>query len=186
MWSIFPLSQCQRNLILLFSLYKTLCKTPKIIHEFHLCCWNHVCNVNEWYLLDCFHCKFRVSTQIMQNIFHLQQAFNGPSCHSYYSNPVSCMGLITAINYCYSNHSPKAFVTQSFTPLCEYLWLAFLFSFFFSIHFSNFLTFLWYSKLCLENFLLHINYKSFCNLPTMSGIHNMSSWFWVILDYKLK
>ena len=33
--------------------------------EFHLYCWDHICSVNEWCLVDCFHCKFKVSTQIM-------------------------------------------------------------------------------------------------------------------------
>ena len=33
--------------------------------EYHLYCWNHVCKVNEWCLVDCFHCKLRVSTQTM-------------------------------------------------------------------------------------------------------------------------
>ena len=32
--------------------------------EFHLYCWDHVCKVNEWCLVDCFHREFRVSTQI--------------------------------------------------------------------------------------------------------------------------
>ena len=32
----------------------------------HLYCWDHDCNVNEWSLVDCFHRKFMVSTQIME------------------------------------------------------------------------------------------------------------------------
>ena len=28
-------------------------------------CWDHVCKLNEWCIVNCFHCKFRVSTQIM-------------------------------------------------------------------------------------------------------------------------
>ena len=32
--------------------------------EFNLYCWDHVCKVNEWCLVDCFHHEFRVSTQI--------------------------------------------------------------------------------------------------------------------------
>ena len=65
MRSIFPLSRCQRNLILLFSRYKTLCKTRKNTREFYLCCWDHVCKVNEWCLVDCFHREFKVPSQIM-------------------------------------------------------------------------------------------------------------------------
>ena len=54
MRSIFPLSQCQRNVILLFLRYKTLCKTRKNTCEFHLYCWDHVCKVNKWCFVDCF------------------------------------------------------------------------------------------------------------------------------------
>ena len=31
--------------------------------EFRLYHWDHVCNVNQLCLVDCFHCKFMVSTQ---------------------------------------------------------------------------------------------------------------------------
>ena len=34
-------------------------------HEFHLFCWDYVCKINEWFLVDCFHCEFRMSTQII-------------------------------------------------------------------------------------------------------------------------
>ena len=44
---------------------KTLCKPPENTHEFHLYCWNYICRVHEWCLVDCFHCEFRFSTQIM-------------------------------------------------------------------------------------------------------------------------
>ena len=40
-------------------------QNTKKIRKFHLFCWDHVCKVNEWYLVDCFHREFRVSTQIM-------------------------------------------------------------------------------------------------------------------------
>ena len=53
------------NLILLFWWYKTLCKTLINTHEFHLYCWNHVCKLNKRRLVDCFHHKFRVYTQII-------------------------------------------------------------------------------------------------------------------------
>ena len=41
----------------------------KLTCEFYLYCWNHVCKVNEWCLVDRFHKKF--------GFFHLQQDFNG-------------------------------------------------------------------------------------------------------------
>ena len=63
------LPRCRRNLVLLFLRYKTLCKTRKNAREFYLYCWDHVCKVNEWYLIDCFHREFRVSTQIMVHIY---------------------------------------------------------------------------------------------------------------------
>ena len=47
------------------SRYKTWCKTQKNTREFHLYCWDHVCKVNEWRLVDSFRREFRVSTQIM-------------------------------------------------------------------------------------------------------------------------
>ena len=65
MRSIFPLSRCQRNLILLFSRYKTLCKTRKNTREFHLYCWDHVRKLNEWCSVDCFYREFRFFNQIM-------------------------------------------------------------------------------------------------------------------------
>ena len=41
-------------------------QNTKKTREFHLHCWDgHVCKVNEWYLVDCLHHEFRVSTQIM-------------------------------------------------------------------------------------------------------------------------
>ena len=54
-----------KNLILLFSRYRTLCKHKKNAREFHLYCWNHVCKVSEWCLVDFFHCEVKVSTQIL-------------------------------------------------------------------------------------------------------------------------
>ena len=42
-----------------------LCVNTKNTREFLLYCWNHVCKVNEWCLVEFFHREFRVSTQIM-------------------------------------------------------------------------------------------------------------------------
>ena len=63
MRSTFPLLLCQRNLMLIFAQYKTA-KHEKT-REFHLYCWDHVCKVNEWCLVDVFLRKFRVSTEIV-------------------------------------------------------------------------------------------------------------------------
>lgn len=41
----------------------TLC--ANLTNEFHLYCWYHICNINEFCLVYCFHCKFRISSQIM-------------------------------------------------------------------------------------------------------------------------
>ena len=49
----------------LFLWYKTLCQTQKNTYEFLLYCWNHVCNVNEWFLVCCINCELRVCTQKM-------------------------------------------------------------------------------------------------------------------------
>ena len=61
----FHYRDAKENLILLFSQYKTLCKTWKNTLEYHLYCWCLVCKVNWWCLIDCFHRQFRISTQIM-------------------------------------------------------------------------------------------------------------------------
>ena len=69
---------------------KLCVKHKKNTCEFYLFCWDHNCKLNEWCLIDCFHFKFRVSTQIMvhnllyrkmQKVFHLQQAFNDALGH---------------------------------------------------------------------------------------------------------
>ena len=65
MRSIFPLLRYQRNLIFYFCDNKTLCQTQKNTHEFLLYCWNHVCNINEWFLVCCINCEFRVCTHKM-------------------------------------------------------------------------------------------------------------------------
>ena len=38
-------------------------KHTKNTPEFQLHCWSHVCKVNEWCLVNCFHHKFRDATQ---------------------------------------------------------------------------------------------------------------------------
>ena len=90
MRSILPLSQSQRNLISLFSQHRTLCKTRKNTREFHLHSWHHVFKINEWFLVNCFHREFRISTQIMvhdyciaklQKFLDLRRVFNSPLRH---------------------------------------------------------------------------------------------------------
>ena len=56
----FHYRDAKENLILLFSQYKTLCKTRKNTREFHLYCWDHSCKVKELCLIDCFHHEFRI------------------------------------------------------------------------------------------------------------------------------
>ena len=53
--------------------YKTLNKTRNR-REFHLYCCDHVCKVNEWFLVNS-------SYREMQKVFRLWRAFNGPSGH---------------------------------------------------------------------------------------------------------
>ena len=45
--------------------YTKLCAKHEKTGEFHLHCWDYVCKVNEWCLVDCFHHQLRVCTQIM-------------------------------------------------------------------------------------------------------------------------
>ena len=40
---------------------KLCAKHKKNTCKFHLYCWNLVDKVNDWNLVDCLHCKFRVS-----------------------------------------------------------------------------------------------------------------------------
>ena len=61
-------------LILLFSPYKTWCKTRKNTREFHLYCWDMFVRC----LVDCFHREFRVSTQIMVRVTASQNAKSFP------------------------------------------------------------------------------------------------------------
>ena len=42
-----------------------LCAKREKTCETHLYCWDYVCKVNKWCLVDCFHREFRVSIQIM-------------------------------------------------------------------------------------------------------------------------
>ena len=81
MRSTFPLSRCQ-NLILLFLQYKTLCKMQKKkkTPEFQLFCWNHTCKDNDWCLVDCFHCEFRISTQIMVHDYSIAKCKTFSTC----------------------------------------------------------------------------------------------------------
>ena len=60
MRSNFPLLRCPRkSYFTIFVIHDFMQNT---IREFHLYCWDHICKVNEWCLVDCFHREFRVST----------------------------------------------------------------------------------------------------------------------------
>ena len=48
-----------------YFLYTKLCAKHEKTCETHLYCWDYVCKVNKWCLVDCFHREFRVSIQIM-------------------------------------------------------------------------------------------------------------------------
>ena len=104
MRSIFLLSRCQRNLILLFSRYITLCKTRKNTREFHLHYRDYVCKVNEWCLVDCFHHEFMFSTQIMVRYY----------CIAKYKKFSACGGLFIffAIQNIYINSNPVSNVAD--------------------------------------------------------------------------
>ena len=92
MQSIFPLLQCQRNIILLFSQHKTFCKTQKSTCEFHLYCWDRVCKVMDSVKLtvSIANLKFLLKHQLLhrevRKVFCMGQAFNGPLNH-FFRNP---------------------------------------------------------------------------------------------------
>ena len=48
-----------------YFLYTKLCAKLEKTCETHLYCWDYVCKVNKWCLVDCFHREFRVAIQIM-------------------------------------------------------------------------------------------------------------------------
>ena len=55
-------------------------QNTKKMSEFHLYCWDHVCKVNEWCLVDCFHHELRVSTQIMVRNYCITKCKKFSSC----------------------------------------------------------------------------------------------------------
>ena len=61
MRSIFPLWDAKEISLYYFHDTKLCAKLEKA----HENCWDHVCKVNEWCLVDCLHCEFKVSSQIM-------------------------------------------------------------------------------------------------------------------------
>ena len=73
-----------KEIILLSSRYKTLCKTRKNTREFHLYCCDHVCKVNEWYSVHCFHREFRVSTRIIVRDYCIAKCKKFPVCGFYF------------------------------------------------------------------------------------------------------
>ena len=68
--------------------------------EFHLYCWDHVCKVNEWCLVDCLHREFRLSTQITVCTIALRNA-------KYFPPTVAQkVGQFFAIKNIYVNSNP--------------------------------------------------------------------------------
>ena len=83
--------------------------TQKNTCQSHLCCWDHVCKVSEWCLVDCFHREFRVSTQRMVRDYQNTKTFS------------VCCGLLMnfrviffTIPNIYVNSNPGAFVYAFF------------------------------------------------------------------------
>ena len=89
-------------------------QNTKNLREFHLYCWDHVCKVNEWCLVDCFHRKFWAFTQKVirdcyiakcKNVLHLRRAVKGLSSRfsdeSKYvnSNRASSIACILKVSY---------------------------------------------------------------------------------------
>ena len=101
-----------RNLILLFSRYKTLCKTQKNICEFHLYSWDHVCKVNKRFSVYCFHHEFKVSTQMVHDYCIAEwKKFSACGRHL-----VALMGIFFANqnNHAISNPDPLHSVAPTF------------------------------------------------------------------------
>ena len=48
--------------------------------EFQLFCWDHTCKDNDWCLVDCFHCEFRISTQIMVHDYSITKCKTFSTC----------------------------------------------------------------------------------------------------------
>lgn len=95
--------QYQINPVLLFLWYITLCKTWKNTPEFHLHCWDHVCKVNELCLVEHFHRKFRISTQIMVHEYCIRKC---KKCSVYYRLLITLQAIFLVIQNVYINSSP--------------------------------------------------------------------------------
>ena len=117
MRSFFPLLRYQRNLILPFSWYKTLCKTWKNLHEFHLYYWDHVCKVNQWCLVDCFYHKFRVSTKKIVCDYCIAKCKKFSTCWGYL---MALWVIFFAIQYMCINSNPvnTLLYDQEYDTLC--------------------------------------------------------------------
>ena len=115
MRSFFPL--LQRNLILPFSWYKTLCKTWKNLHEFHLYCWDHVRKVNQWCLVECFYHKIRVSTKKIVCDYYITKCKMFSTCGGYL---MALWVIFFVIQYIYVNSNPvnALLYDQEYDILC--------------------------------------------------------------------
>ena len=65
---------------IIFAIQNSGQNTKKNTHEFYLCCWDHVCKVNEWCLADCFSHKYGVSTQIMVHDYCIANCKKSSAC----------------------------------------------------------------------------------------------------------
>ena len=99
MHSIFPLLRCQRNLK----------KTWKNTCAFHLYCSDHVRKVNEWCLVDCFHSRCRVLTQIMVHNYCIAKCKKFSACGKLLMALHTIFFTIQNI-YNYSNPAPRTMV----------------------------------------------------------------------------
>ena len=78
-------------------------QNTKNTREFHLYCWDHVCKVNEWSLVDCFHREFKVSTQIMVRDYCIAKCKRFSACDELL---MALRAILFAIQNIYVNSNP--------------------------------------------------------------------------------
>ena len=80
-------------------------KTQNTKHtKFHLYCWDHVCKVNEWCLIDCFHREFGISTQIMVRDYSITKCKKFSACGAI---SMALWAIVFAIQKNYVNSNPE-------------------------------------------------------------------------------
>ena len=81
MWSFFHYCDVKETSFYYFCNTKLCAKyKKKNICEFYLFCWNHVCKVSEWCLVDFFHFEFMNSTQIMVHGYYMAKCKKFSAC----------------------------------------------------------------------------------------------------------